>query len=72
MQVQDVHYKDTSIIKQMVANNTESRNVLLSIQHTPETAWAGKCTASTTSREVLEIAAPKSTLADIFKALLEG
>jgi hypothetical protein len=43
----------------------------LSIKHAPETAWEGKCTASTTSKEVLELAAPKRTPADVLKTLLE-
>lgn len=69
--VEDVRFKDLSFIDQAAAQTQESKNVILSIKHAPETAWEGKCTASTTSREVLELAAPKNTPAEIFKAMLE-
>lgn len=71
-QVERVHYKDTSFIDQMAAQSPESKNVILSIKHAPETAWAGKCTAFTTSKVVLELSAPKGTPAEVFKALLES
>lgn len=70
--VKDVSYKDMSFIDSFVEHGTQkSKNVILSIKHAPETAWDGKCTASTTSKEVLEIAAPKRTPADVLKTLLE-
>lgn len=71
-QVKDVQYKDLSFIDQMAAHSPESSNVILSIKHAPETAWAGECTASTTSKEVLALAAPKGTAAQAFQALLES
>ena len=71
-QVKDVRYKDTSIIEQMAAQSSESKNVMLSLRHALETAWAGECSASTTSKEVLELAAPKGTPTDMFKTLVEG
>lgn len=70
--VEDVRYKDMSFIDQWAAETEQSKNVVLSIKHAPETAWDGKCTASTTSEEVLELAAPKYTPADVLKSLLEG
>lgn len=70
-QVTDVCYKDLSLVDQMAAASQESENLILSIKHAMETVWAGECTASTTSKEVLEIAAPKSTPLDMFKVLLE-
>lgn len=70
--VKDVSYKDMSFIDSFVELGAQkSKNVILSIKHAPETAWDGKCTASTTSKEVLEIAAPRRTPADVFKTLLE-
>lgn len=74
--VERVSYKDVSFIDSLYEMNyaatRQSRNVISSIKHAPETAWEGKCSASTTSREVLEIAAPKRTPADVLKSLLEG
>ncbi|KAL3958136.1 hypothetical protein ACCO45_008714 [Purpureocillium lilacinum] len=70
--VTDVRYQDTSVIDEMAAQNPESRNIILSAKHAPETAWAGECTAATTSKEVLELAAPKNTPADMFNALLRA
>ncbi len=71
-QVEDVRYEDTSFVDQWAAQTPESKNVILSIRYAPETAWAGECTASTTSKEILELAAPKRTPAEVFTALLEG
>ncbi|OIW32467.1 NAD(P)-binding protein [Coniochaeta ligniaria NRRL 30616] len=70
--VEDVRYKDMSFAEQMAAASQESRNVILSIRHLAETAWDGQCTAATTSKEVLEIAAPKGTPAEVFKMMLES
>ncbi|KAL2694752.1 hypothetical protein Neosp_001338 [[Neocosmospora] mangrovei] len=70
--VEAISFRDLSFIDYMAAQSQESKNVILSIKHAPETAWEGKCTASTTSREVLQLAAPKNTPAEIFKAMLEG
>lgn len=70
--VEEVSFRDLSFIDHMAAQTQESKNVILSIKHAPETAWEGKCTASTTSREVLQLAAPKNSPAEIFKAMLEG
>ncbi|KAF2685059.1 NAD(P)-binding protein [Lentithecium fluviatile CBS 122367] len=68
--VENVSFKDISFIDGMVAATQESKNVILSIKHAPETGWEGKCTASTTSKEVLELAAPKRTPADVLKTML--
>ncbi|GFF57496.1 hypothetical protein IFM51744_09233 [Aspergillus udagawae] len=73
--VKDVSYKDMSFIdtiyEHKFAATQQSKNIILSIKHAPETAWEGKCMASTTSKEVLELAAPKRTPADVLRALLE-
>ncbi len=71
-QVQDVRYKDMSFIDQMAEKSLESTSVILSIKHALETAWDGKCTAATTSKAVLELAAPQRTPAEVLKALLAG
>jgi len=69
--VESVSYKDLTFIEEMAAAvEAGSKSVILSIRHAPETAWAGECTASTTSREVLELAAPRRTAADALEAML--
>lgn len=73
--IKDVSYKDVSFIdmlyKYQYAATRQSKNVIYSIKRAPETAWEGKCSTSTTSKEILELAGPKRTPADILKTLLE-
>lgn len=69
--VENVIFKDISFIEHMAAQSTESANVILSIKHAAETAWEGKCGIDTTSKEVLEIAAPKRTPAQVLKTMLD-
>ncbi|RHZ60116.1 NmrA-like family protein [Aspergillus thermomutatus] len=73
-QVKEVSYQDTSFINVLYERNytRQSKNVIFSMKHALETAWEGKCSASTTSKRVLELAAPKRTPADVLTALLEG
>jgi uncharacterized protein YbjT (DUF2867 family) len=68
--VESVSYKDVSFVEDMAAASGYSKSVILSIKHAPETAWEGKCSASTTSKEVLDLAPPKRTVAEGFKAML--
>ncbi|RAL03380.1 NmrA-like family protein [Aspergillus ibericus CBS 121593] len=73
--VKDVSYKDVSFIDMLYedqyAATKQSKNVIYSIKRAPETAWEGKCSISTTSKEILKLAAPKRTPADSLKTLLE-
>jgi len=70
-QVKDVKFKDVSGIEQWADSQTsQSKNIIRSITYAPVTAWEGKCKASTTSKEILEIAAPQRTPAEVLKALL--
>lgn len=69
--VRDVEFKDMSFIDHMAAASPESKNVILSIKHALTTAWEGFCKAETTSPEVLELAAPKMTPAQILDLLLQ-
>ncbi|KZM28801.1 uncharacterized protein EKO05_0006104 [Ascochyta rabiei] len=71
VKVKDVKFKDLSFLKDMVAASQESPNVIMSIEHAPETAWQGLCKAETTSKEVLELAAPKKSPADILGEMLQ-
>lgn len=68
--VEDVRYKDMSFVHDMAATSTESKSLILSIEHAPETAWQGHCTASTTSQEISDLFKPKYTPADVLKRLL--
>ncbi|KAF5584215.1 uncharacterized protein FSUBG_12849 [Fusarium subglutinans] len=68
--VEHVLFKDMSFIDHMAAQTQQSKNVILSIKHAAETAWQGKCGVDTTSKEFLEIAAPKNTPAEIVKILV--
>ncbi|KAJ6076660.1 hypothetical protein N7499_008641 [Penicillium canescens] len=74
--VKDVSYKDVSFIDMLYeyqyAATKQSKNVIYSMTRAAETVWEGKCSTSTTSKEVLKLAAPKRTPADTLKALLEG
>lgn len=70
--VENVSFKDVSFLDYAVAQSpAEMKNLIKSIKHAPETAWEGKCSTSTTSKEVLELAAPKRTPAEVLKTLLD-
>ncbi|KAH7248439.1 hypothetical protein B0J15DRAFT_498507 [Fusarium solani] len=69
--VEDVRFQDLSFIDHQAAQTRESKTVILSIKRALDTAWEGKCGASTTSKEVLQLAAPKRTPAEVFKTMLE-
>ncbi|KAL6236511.1 hypothetical protein BDW75DRAFT_229435 [Aspergillus navahoensis] len=73
--VKDVSYKDVSFVDMMYehqyAATKQSKNVIYSSKRALETAWEGKCSASTTIKEILELAAPKRTPADSLRTLLE-
>ncbi|KAJ5111038.1 hypothetical protein N7532_001573 [Penicillium argentinense] len=76
VKVENVCYKDLSFLEDLYdakyAATNQSRNVIFSIKYAPDTAWEGKCSAETTSPEVLKLAAPKRTPADVFRDLVEG
>lgn len=70
--VKDVKYRDVSPIEQWAdATTTGSKNLIRSIIHAPETAWEGKCKASTTSKEVLELAPPQTNAKQYLAQMLE-
>ncbi|OHE97322.1 hypothetical protein CORC01_07377 [Colletotrichum orchidophilum] len=70
--VKDVVFRDVSLVDAKVSASKESKNVILSLKAAPVSLWEGKCTTSTTSKEVLEIAAPSRSAADWWKALLSS
>lgn len=70
--VKDVKYRDVSPIEQWAdATTTGSKNLIRSITHAPETAWEGKCKASTTSKEVLALAPPQTNAKQYLAQMLE-
>ncbi|KAJ3953508.1 hypothetical protein N0V92_010027 [Colletotrichum tropicale] len=69
--VEDVQFKDDSFVEDMAAQAQGSKSVIRSIRYALETAWEGKCSTSTTSREIFDIFTPKVTPAESFKRLLE-
>ncbi|KAJ5652829.1 hypothetical protein N7507_010255 [Penicillium longicatenatum] len=73
--VEEVSYKDMSFLEMLYeykyAATSQSKNVIMSIRHAAETGWEGKCSTSTTSPEVLKLAAPKGTCADALRAMLQ-
>lgn len=69
--VEHVSFKDLTIIDEWAASSGATAHLVLSVKHAPEVSWEGKTTASTTSKEILELAAPSRTPADVMKSLLE-
>jgi len=51
----------------MIENATHSEDVVSSIKKAMVTTWEGKAKADTTSREVLELYAPRRTAAEVLK-----
>ncbi|KAL2814048.1 hypothetical protein BJX63DRAFT_442706 [Aspergillus granulosus] len=72
--VEDVIFRDVSFLDSYYEHNFaktgESKNVILSLKRAVGPVWDGKCTSSTTSREVLEIAAPRRTPIDVLNSML--
>ncbi|CEJ62013.1 Putative NmrA-like family protein [Penicillium brasilianum] len=72
--VKDVSYGDLSFIDMLYeyqyAATKQSKNVIYSVKRAAETSWEGKCSTSTTSKEILKLAPPKRTPADVLKDLL--
>ncbi|KAK1658194.1 NmrA-like family protein [Colletotrichum godetiae] len=70
--VESVQFRDVSLVDDMASATKESKNVILSIKAAPVSLWEGKCPASTTSKEVIEILAPSRSVVDGWKALLSA
>ncbi|KAE8164773.1 hypothetical protein BDV40DRAFT_102285 [Aspergillus tamarii] len=72
--VEDVIFKDVSFLDSYYEHNFaktgESKNVILSLKRAVGPVWDGECTSSTTSKEVLEIAAPRRTPIDVLDSML--
>ncbi|XRM44290.1 hypothetical protein ABZX51_007437 [Aspergillus tubingensis] len=74
--VKEVTYEDLSPVDAMLESQYEgsgqSMTVIKSIKYAPLTAWEGKCNASTTSKEVLAIAPPRRTPAEVLEDMLKA
>ncbi|CZR49395.1 putative NmrA-like family protein [Fusarium proliferatum ET1] len=68
--VEHVIFKDMDFVEHIAAQTQQSKNVILSMKYAGEVVWEGKCGVATTSKEVLQIAAPKNTPAEILKTLI--
>ncbi|KAL0930059.1 uncharacterized protein CTRU02_214879 [Colletotrichum truncatum] len=69
--VDKVIFKDLSFIEYLAKDAPEgSRDIILSIKRAQETAWEGRCTASTTSKEVTQLAPLKRVPSEIFKEMI--
>ena len=68
--VEDVSFKDLTVIDHWAAASGDIGYLILSIKHALEVSWEGKTTASETSKEILQIAAPTRTPADVMKSLI--
>lgn len=69
--VDHVIFKDMTFVDHWAAASGDMAHLILSIKHALEWSWEGKTTASTTSKEILELAPPTRTPADVIKSLLE-
>lgn len=66
-----MNFKDMSFVDHMAENGPYSKNVILTVKHTPDTYWAGLAKAETTSREILELSPPRNTLAQWLEEVLK-
>lgn len=69
--VDKVTFNDVSFLDKQAETTAESKNLILSIKQAMNTTKEGKCKASTTSKEVLSIAAPKNTAAKVLADMLK-
>jgi len=70
--VKDVRYADLSVIVDYAGNYPGPKNLIRSLKYAPVTSWEGKAKAETTSKEVLELYAPKRTVGDVLRQMLDG
>jgi uncharacterized protein YbjT (DUF2867 family) len=71
--VESVSFQDMSFLEDYFAQRGDPNGAVESFRRTSEAStWAGKCMASTTSKEVLELGPPTRTVEDVFKSLLDG
>lgn len=69
--IKDVRFNDMTVLDPMIDASSESKNVFGSIKRALETSLEGKAKAETTSKEILQLYAPKRTVAEVLKGLVE-
>ncbi|KAI6843970.1 NAD(P)-binding protein [Hortaea werneckii] len=70
--VKDVRYADLSMIDDFAGSYPGSKSLIRSIKYAPVTSWEGKAKADRTSKEVLELCAPKRTVGDVLRQMIDG
>ncbi|KAK5110340.1 hypothetical protein LTR62_006048 [Meristemomyces frigidus] len=70
--IEKVTYRDVGFVERMAEQVPQAKNLIRSVRFAPVTAWEGLCKAETTSKEVLGLAAPRTTAAQALDALLAG
>ncbi|KAK5170376.1 uncharacterized protein LTR77_004963 [Saxophila tyrrhenica] len=70
--VKDVKFKDVSFIDQWADSVSGSKNLIRTVKFAPVTSWEGKAMAETTSKEVLELYAPKRTAGEALEQISYG
>ncbi|ESZ90924.1 NmrA-like family protein [Sclerotinia borealis F-4128] len=68
--IKNVIFRDVSFIDTWADSVEENKSLILSIKTAPVTAWEGKCSIATTSKEVNELAAPQIAPAEWLKSAL--
>ena len=69
MEEDKVVFKDMSFIDEM-AKGPHSKNLILSIKHAGDAREDVTCRAAATSKEILELYAPRRTTAEVLQELL--
>ncbi|KAM0438485.1 hypothetical protein ACHAPT_001234 [Fusarium lateritium] len=69
--VDNIIYKDISHVEFLLEAMQGPKNIIKSVEHALELVWEGKCSASTTSKEILELGLLKTTPAEVFSVLIE-
>ncbi|KAI0517606.1 hypothetical protein F5B22DRAFT_111135 [Xylaria bambusicola] len=69
--VENVIFKDLTWADAIADYSQDAKQTMLSLKAFPEPLWQGLCSTSTTSKEFLELAAPKWTPAAVLKRMLE-
>ncbi|KAI5199395.1 NAD(P)-binding protein [Aureobasidium subglaciale] len=69
--VEKVAFGDVSFVDTMAEQSPDNKHLILSIKNAPRTSWEGKAKAGTTSKEVLDLCAPKLTATEALNKLLQ-
>ena len=65
-----VSFRDLTFLDEW-ASQSPHPNLIKSVKYGPVVSWDGKCKAETTSKEVLDLYAPKRTAAEVLKELVQ-